>query len=96
MMAETVEEMVEEVRREEMQLECLPSELVHFFGGPVWRDMNKVFTGELEQCVNDLADMDLSDPLEIAQSRARLAQIRWLQNELPEYMIVVAEGLTPE
>lgn len=85
-----------EEQRTEPQLECRPQDLENFFHGLVWKDMLKVFEGEFEKCVNDLADMDLDDPLKIAQTRARLAQIKWLQNELSGYMIGVAEGLTPE
>lgn len=96
----TMDELGEVLLREEReagpQLECSPQDLHNFFTGMVWKDMQKVFADEFDRCVKDLADMELDDPLVIAQTRARLAQIKWLQDELEGYMIGVAEGLTPE
>ena len=99
-MTESREELEAEQRQAErdnlLQLETSPGEMVHFFSGSVWRDFQKVFDEALEKGLNELSDLDLRDPMMMAQSQGRIYQIKWLRSELRGYMIGIAEGLIPE
>lgn len=99
-MADLVKEQEESLLRDEHSqypsLETSPSELEHFFSGPVWRDMQLILQEAADEGANQLSDLDLTDQATIEQWRGRLYQIKWWKDGLKEYMIGVAEGLTPE